>query len=32
LNKIDNNMDKMFENNQDYSDVNVDEFFSKYPR
>jgi hypothetical protein len=32
LNKIDNNMDKMFEDNQDYSDVNVDEFFSKYPR
>ena len=31
LNKIDNNMDKMFEDNQDYSDVNVDEFFSKYP-
>jgi hypothetical protein len=32
LNKIDNNMDKMFEDNQDYSDVNVDDFFSKYPR
>jgi transcriptional antiterminator Rof (Rho-off) len=31
LDKIDNNMEKVFQDNQDYSDVNVDEFFSKYP-
>jgi transcriptional antiterminator Rof (Rho-off) len=32
LDKIDNNMEKIFEDNQDFSDVNVDDFFSKYSK
>jgi hypothetical protein len=32
LDKIDNNMEKIFEDTQDFSDVNVDDFFSQYSK
>jgi hypothetical protein len=32
LDKIDTNMDKIFEDKENYDDVNVDEFFDKYNR
>ncbi len=32
LDKIDNNMEKIFEDNQDFSDVNVNDFFSQFSK
>lgn len=32
LDKIDNNMEKIFEDKESYDDVNVDEFFDKYTK
>jgi hypothetical protein len=32
LDKIDNNMEKIFDDKTDYRDVNVEEFFSKHPQ